>query len=77
MKLKCQCCGFEQEFLDGEAAFKAGWDAPPHFSGYISCDLCPGSLIVMGQTHKHAPDHERWAKEGRPKEFEVPSFEFR
>lgn len=33
MKLKCQCCGIEQEFKDGEEAFKEGWDAPPHFTG--------------------------------------------
>lgn len=43
MKLKCECCGFEQEFKDGEEAFQAGWDAPPHFSQYVSCNLCPGS----------------------------------
>jgi hypothetical protein len=72
MKLKCQCCGFEQEFTDAEAAFQAGWDAPPHFTGYVSCDLCPGSYVVLGQTAKHASAHARWAKEGRPRQFELP-----
>lgn len=69
MKLKCQCCEFEQEFADGEAAFQAGWDAPPHFSQYICCDLCPAVCIVLGAPHAKA--HARWAKNGRPKQFTV------
>jgi len=48
MKLKCQCCGFEQQFDSQEAAFQAGWDAPPHFTGYVACNLCPGACLVMG-----------------------------
>jgi hypothetical protein len=72
MLLKCQCCGFSQEFENGEAAFKAGWDCPPHFTGYVCCDLCPGSFVVMGCTDNHKPAHEMWAKEGRPKDFEIP-----
>ena len=28
MKLKCQCCGFEQEFDSRDIAFQAGWDVP-------------------------------------------------
>ncbi len=75
MTLKCQCCGFEAEFADGEATFEAGWDAPPHFTGVVCCDLCPASFIALGQTHLHASDHERWKKDGRPKEFEVPDIE--
>ena len=66
MKLKCDCCGFEQEFPSNEAAFAAGWDAPPHFSGYVSCDLCPGSFVVLGCTHLHTDAHEKWKVEGRP-----------
>ena len=54
MKLKCQCCGFEQEFDSREAAFQAGWDAPPHFTGYVTCNLCPGVCIVMGLSHDKA-----------------------
>lgn len=69
MKLKCQCCQIEQEFEDGEAAFRAGWDAPPHFSQYVACNLCPGVCVVLGKSHAKA--HELWAKEGRPKEFSV------
>jgi hypothetical protein len=53
MKLKCQCCGHEREFKDGEEAFQAGWDAPPHFTGYVCCELCPGSWVVLGETHRH------------------------
>lgn len=75
MKLKCQCCGFEQEFKDGEEAFIAGWDAPPHFTGYVCCNLCPGAYVVLGRTHLHKPIHERWASEGRPKEFTPPELE--
>lgn len=72
MKLKCQCCGFEQEFKDGEEAFRAGWDAPPYFTGYVACNLCPGSWVVFGETAKHAAAHARWEQEGRPAEFEWP-----
>ena len=69
MKLKCQCCQIEAEFKDGEEAFTAGWDAPPHFSQYISCNLCPAICIVLGKSHAKA--HELWAKEGRPKEWSL------
>ena len=54
MKLKCMCCQFEQEFAGAEEAFDAGWDAPPHFTGIVCCDLCPASFVVMGCTHEHA-----------------------
>jgi hypothetical protein len=72
MELKCQCCGFIKEFQDGEEAFLDGWDCPPHFTGYVCCDLCPGSFVVLGCTSKHAETHERWLKEGRPTEFQIP-----
>lgn len=72
MEFVCECCRFKQEFEDEEAAFRAGWDAPPHFSSYVSCNLCPGSFVVLGKTHLHKSDHERWAKSGRPAEFEIP-----
>lgn len=72
MTLTCDCCGFSQEFIDGEEAFEAGWDAPPHFSQYVSCNLCPGSWIVLGEIHKHGPAHDKWRREGRPKEFQIP-----
>ncbi len=71
MTLTCQCCGFEQDFTDGEQAFNEGWDCPPHFTGYVCCNLCPGSFVVMGLTHLHHGAHERWAREGRPAEFEM------
>ena len=70
IKLKCQCCGFEKEFVDGEEAFQEGWDGPPHFTGLQACNLCPGSLIVLGQTHLHVTAHELWKIEGRPTEFD-------
>ena len=69
MRLKCQCCGFEADFTDGEAAFQAGWDALPHFTTHVCCDLCPAVCVVLGLSHEIA--HERWAREGRPKEFTV------
>ena len=71
----CQCCGFSAFFEDGEAAFEAGWDAPPHFTGYVCCNLCPGSFVVLGMTAQHATDHARWAREGRPAEFQLPDSE--
>lgn len=69
MILKCQCCGIEQDFVDGEAAFRAGWDAPPHFTGFVCCDLCPAVCIVLGASHAMA--HAMWARDGRPTEFSV------
>jgi hypothetical protein len=68
--LKCLCCGFEAEFPDAEAAFKAGWDCPPHFTASpICCDLCP-SVAAMGMVD-HSAAHERWEREGRPREFDM------
>lgn len=72
MNLKCQCCHFEKTFADGEEAFQAGWDAPPYFTGYVCCDLCPGSFVVMGCTEKHNKAHMKWQVDGRPSEFEIP-----
>lgn len=72
VKLTCQCCGYAREFEDGQAAFDAGWDAPPTFTTHVSCDLCPGSWIVLGCTGMHAAAHARWEREGRPAEFEWP-----
>ncbi len=72
MKLTCECCSHTETFADGEEAFQAGWDCPPHFSGYVCCGLCPGSFVVLGMTHKHKKAHERWAVEGRPAEFQIP-----
>lgn len=72
MKLTCQCCGFSQYFKDGEEAFIEGWDAPPRFTGYVCCNLCPGSFVVLGCTEKHKTAHEKWAVSGRPSEFEIP-----
>jgi hypothetical protein len=62
----CVCCGHSQEFVDAEEAFNEGWDAPPHFTGFIACSLCPASFIVSGQTAKHNEVHARWGREGRP-----------
>ena len=72
VKLICECCGFIQEFTDLEEAFDKGWDAPPHFTGYVCCDLCPGSFLSLGITYLHEKAHKKWAVEGRPKEFEIP-----
>src|SRR5678816_962710 len=69
MKCTCDCCGFTQEFADGEAAYDAGWDALPYFTHYTSCPLCPMVCAAFGKPHTKA--HALWAKEGRPKEFTV------
>jgi len=65
-QFKCQCCGFEKQFENEEAAFQAGWDCPPRFS-YVTCDLCPGTCIVLNIGHEKA--HEFWKTNGRPAEF--------
>lgn len=69
MELKCQCCGIEQNFKDADAAFEAGWDAPPHFTGYIACNLCPAACIILAKGHAKA--HALWAKQGRPADFAI------
>jgi len=71
--LTCECCNISEDFIDLEKAFDKGWDAPPHFTGYICCNLCPASFITMGQKYKHIPIHEKWNKEGRPSEFSQES----
>jgi hypothetical protein len=74
MRLKCMCCGFEQDFLDAEEAFQKGWDAPPHFTGYVACNLCPASiLIIIDGPERHAQVHKRWAEGGRPDDFSIES----
>jgi hypothetical protein len=65
--MKCQCCGHEED-LEPEVAFKAGWDAPPHFS-HVACPLCPGVCVVLGKPHTKA--HALWEKTGRPLAFTV------
>lgn len=70
--LKCECCGFEQIFENDEAAFYFGWDAPPHFTGYVCCNLCPGSFVVLGITDRHKGVHDKWTQDGRPEEFKIP-----
>jgi len=67
--LTCECCNISEDFIDLEKAFDKGWDAPPHFTGYICCDLCPAAFIMLGQKWKHIPIHKKWEKEGRPLEF--------
>lgn len=67
MLLKCECCGTEGEFRDGEHAFDEGWDAPPRFTGYVACNLCPAVAIVLKLGHTKA--HEYWKKHGRPEKF--------
>jgi hypothetical protein len=69
IRLKCQCCGFEEVFDGAEAAFQKGWDAPPHFSGYVCCDLCPAVCIVLNAPHEKA--HALWKRVGRPKQWEL------
>ena len=67
MKLKCQCCEYEEEFGDEEEAFEAGWDCLPYFSTHVCCPLCPAVCIVMGHSHNKA--HANWDQHGRPLVF--------
>lgn len=73
--LTCECCGFVQQFKDGEEAFEAGWDAPPHFTQFIVCSLCPTAGIVLSMSAGNAKDsmhkkaHAHWRDHGRPEEF--------
>lgn len=69
VRLKCQCCGFEQLFENGQRAFQAGWDAPPIFTQHVCCPLCPASAIVLKKGHKIA--HAIWKREGRPRDFSI------
>ncbi len=69
MKVTCYCCGYSKEFADGEEAFQAGWDAPPHFT-LPTCDLCPAAFYFTGIPEAHIKGHQRWQKDGRPASFE-------
>ena len=65
--LTCICCGTTATFTDAEAAFRAGWDAPPHFT-HICCHLCPAvaAVGIVGHTRAHAD----WTANGRPADFD-------
>ena len=67
LTLTCQCCGFSRIFQDADEAYRAGWDCPPLFTGYVACDLCPAVCVVLGMSHKLA--HAHWTANGRPKTF--------
>jgi hypothetical protein len=75
--LTCECCGFSQQFKDTNEAFRAGWDAPPHFTQVICCDLCPSSGIVLStmqgkpKDSMHQKAHAHWREHGRPEEFDT------
>jgi hypothetical protein len=71
VKLTCYCCGFEKEFSDGDEAFRAGWDGPPHFTQVECCDLCPTVFAIYGIPEQHLRAHEKWKLEGRPGNFEA------
>lgn len=83
MNLTCLCCGHSQEFPSLRAAYEAGWDTPDKFAIAPLCDLCPTTLYARvqdglligepGQPAQHGPVHERWAREGRPDHFTIPS----
>ena len=66
-KYKCDCCGFVADFNDSEAAYAAGWDAPPYFTGYVCCHLCPAVALLGLMDHRSI--HEEWERTGRPEEF--------
>lgn len=67
MIYRCDCCKFEQEFSTPDDAFRAGWDAPPHFNGFVCCNLCPAVCVVLGLSHTIA--HEFWKDHGRTDQF--------
>lgn len=74
VKFKCLCCDHEQEFKDAEEAYKAGWDVAPYFTIQPLCHLCPAAPCIHGIAHarqRHAESHARWARDGRPEEFEL------
>ena len=65
-QLTCACCGHSATFETPLAARDAAWQCPP-FVDYVACDLCPGSLVQLRATHRHARAHERWQTAGRPR----------
>lgn len=67
--LTCECCQVTVTFTSAQAAQDAGWDCPPHVSKWVACNLCPSSLIVLGEISRHARAHRRWREYGRPESF--------
>lgn len=74
MRLKCECCGFEAD-LEPNAAYQAGWDAPPYFTMVTTCPLCPSAHVLHGDTWRHAAAHAQWERTGRPAEFDAESID--
>lgn len=74
VKFQCLCCGYEQEFNSAEEAYKAGWDVAPYFTIQPLCNLCPASSVAVSglkaAQERHAKSHARWARDGRPNDFE-------
>lgn len=70
MNVKCECCGFEEEFASAEEAFHEGWDVPPYVvtTGRVVCTLCPSTVFVLPD-QSHTKAHAYWAEHGRPKGF--------
>lgn len=64
LDLTCECCG-KQASLEPEAAFQAGWDAPPYFTQVVACPNCPSSFVVTGRGHEctHDWDDEKFKAE--------------
>ena len=46
MKLKCQQCGTEKEFLSHKEAYQDGWDFPP-VCAVTTCGDCPSAPLVL------------------------------
>lgn len=59
LDLTCECCG-KQASLEPEAAFQAGWDAPPYFTMVTVCPRCPSSRFIMGEECTHDWTDERY-----------------
>ena len=68
IRLKCDCCGYSEEFESSRESFDKGWDFPPFFTGYMACDLCPAVFAIgfAEPTKEHLDAHAKWSEIGRP-----------
>ena len=48
----CEGCGAVGQFDTPEAAFQAGWDAPPHFTVITCCPNCSAAEILIARSQR-------------------------
>lgn len=51
-RITCEGCGIVGEFDTPDAAFEAGWDAPPQFTVVTCCPNCSAAEILIARSQR-------------------------